>query len=131
MKKHIRARAGDWSQWTDEERQALAAARDNTQVGDRLVFANDAFRVWTIHLPAGRSMSFHKHAMPYFWTALTEGKSRSYYGDGSIVDSEYAPGDTNYFADLSGDNYFIHNLENIGETMLIFTTVEFVAEKDG
>ena len=126
MKKHIRARAGDWGQWTDEERQALAAARNNTQVGDRLVFANDAFRVWTIHLPAGQSLPFHKHATPYFWTALTEGKSRSYYGDGAIAESEYAPGDTNYFAELSGDNYFIHNLKNIGETMLIFTTVELV-----
>lgn len=126
MKKYIKSQAGDWSQWTDEQRQVLADLRGSTQVGDRMVFANDTFRVWSIHLPAGQSMPFHKHAKPYFWTAVEGGKARSYYGDGSILENEYLPGDTKYFADLSEDNYFIHNLENIGKKALVFTTVEFV-----
>ena len=128
MKKTIQSQAGDWRRWTNERKDALAASWENTRVGDKLVFANDAFRVWSIHLPAGQSLPFHKHASPYFWTVLTDGKSRSYYDDGSVVDSEYESGDTKYFADLSEDNCFLHNLENIGKTTLIFTTVEFVRQ---
>lgn len=30
-----------------------------------------------------------------------------------------------HFNDLNEENFFIHNLENIGNTTLIFITVEF------
>ncbi|RXM41430.1 cupin domain-containing protein [Chryseobacterium sp. CH21] len=126
MKKNIISHPGDWSRWVAEIKLSLASAEGNKHIGDRIVFENNDFRIWQIHLPAGESLPFHKHENRYFWTVLTEGKAISYYNDGSIVESEYEIGDTKYFADLNEENYFIHNLENIGNTTLIFITVEFL-----
>lgn len=126
MKKNIINQAGNWSAWPIEKIQQLEQERENLQVGDRIVFQNKDFRVWSIHLPANRNLPFHKHCKRYFWTALTPGESRSYYHDGTISETSYETGDTRYFNDLNDENYFIHNLENIGDTTLIFTTVEFL-----
>ncbi|CAN1538743.1 hypothetical protein MCETHM1_01668 [Flavobacteriaceae bacterium] len=117
---------GNWEFWTDKQKQELAKTESNTSVGDKLVFENDEFKVWSIHLPVGQKLPFHKHCLRYFWTAMSSGKSRSYYNDGSVKETEYENGDTAYFHDLSSDHFFIHNLENIGETVLIFSTVEFL-----
>lgn len=126
MTKKVISKADDWSRWTPELKDALGQSKTNVQVGEKVVFENDEFKVWSIHLPAGASLPFHKHEHRYFWTALSRGKSRSYYNDGSIIDTEYEIGDTKYFKDLSRDNYFIHNLKNTGDTTLIYTTVEFL-----
>lgn len=126
MKKNIINQAGNWSAWSEEKKHQLEQGRNNTEVGEKIVFQNEEFRVWSIHLPANQSLPFHKHCKRYFWTALTSGKSRSYYHDGTISETEYETGATLYFEDLNDENYFVHNLENIGETTLIFTTVEFL-----
>lgn len=117
---------GNWEFWTEEQREKLSEAEDNLSVGEQLVFENQEFKVWSIHLPAGQKLPFHKHCLRYFWTALSSGKSVSYYNDGSVKETKYENGDTVYFHDLSSDNFFIHNLVNIGETDLIFSTVEFL-----
>lgn len=121
--------AGNWSFWSEDMKAALEQSRDNTAIGDKMVYENDAFKVWTIHLPAGKSLLFHKHCKPYFYIALTPGKSRSFYNDGSVKEIEYKVNDIKNFNELTKDNSFIHNLENIGETTLIFTTVEFKTNK--
>lgn len=126
MKKQILSKAGDWSQWTPELREALAASQDNYQVGEHLVYENDEFKIWSIHLLAGQSFPFHKHYKPYYWTALSAGSCRIHYNSGAIVDTEYESGDTQYFKNLSKEDYFIHNLKNTGKTTLIFSTVEFL-----
>lgn len=126
MKRVIINAPGNWSKWPQEFKDKLAALKDNRQVGEKLVFENNEIKIWSIHLPPGESLPFHKHIYPYFWTILSEGKARSHYNDGKIVETEYEVGDTKYFNNLSKDNYFIHTLENIGDTMLIFTTVEFI-----
>ena len=117
---------GNWEFWTNEQQKELAEAYANSTVGEKLVFENKEFKVWSIHLPAGQKLPFHKHCLRYFWTALSSGKSRSYYSDGSIKETIYDIGDTAYFQDLSASCFFIHNLENIGQTELIFSTVEFL-----
>ncbi|TMM30017.1 cupin domain-containing protein [Polaribacter aestuariivivens] len=117
---------GNWdSFWTEDLKEALKKAEKNEIVGEHLVLENDIFKVWNIQLLAGKSLPFHKHSKPYFYTAITSGKSRSFYSDGKIVDTEYKKNDIRYFNNLSESNYFIHNLENIGTTTLLFTTVEF------
>jgi hypothetical protein len=117
---------GNWGFWTNQQKKELEEAVTNTAVGEKLVFENDEFKVWSIHLPAGQKLPFHTHVLRYFWTALSSGKSRSYYNDGSVKETTYQKGDTAYFPDLSSNHFFIHNLENIGETELIFSTVEFL-----
>lgn len=111
--------------WSEELIKFLAQGKNNYQVGEKLILKTDKFSVWTTHLPAGKTLPFHTHHHPYFWTSLSAGKSRSYYDDGNIVETEYQKGDIKYFPDLNENNYFTHNLENIGTTTLIFTVVVF------
>ncbi|PIF43269.1 hypothetical protein CLU96_0173 [Chryseobacterium sp. 52] len=117
--------ASNWTFWGKAEKEALKSGTENFSVGDHIVFENDEFRVWSIHLAPGHQLPFHKHTYRYFWSALSSGTSRSWYSDGSVSETHYESGDTVYFEKLSEENYFIHNLENTGDTQLIFLTVEF------
>ncbi|CAM1347006.1 hypothetical protein [Tenacibaculum insulae] len=117
---------GDWSfPWNDTLIKAAKENKNNNNVGEQLLLETDQVKVWSIHLPAGATLPFHQHSKPYFYTAKCKGKSRSYYTNGSVIETTYQKDDIKYFNDLSNKNYFVHNLENIGTTTLIFTTVEF------
>jgi hypothetical protein len=63
--------------------------------------------------------------LDYFWTCHTHGKARGYFEDGSITQSVHFPGDTKHLAYGAGE-YMLHSVENIGDTDLLFTTVEFL-----
>lgn len=111
--------------WNDELKKCLHKNGNQTSVGEHLLLETAEFKVWSILLPQGKSLPFHKHNKPYFYTAVNAGKSRSFYADGKVLETTYEKGDIKYFNELSKENYFIHNLENIGQTTLKFTTVEF------
>lgn len=126
MKTTIINKAGNWDfPWTVSLKNGIRTNINNTNVGEQLLLETEDFKVWSIHLPIGESLSFHKHNRPYFYTVKGNGKSRSFYADGTITETEYKKDDIMYFNDLNATNYFIHNLENIGSTTLVFTTVEF------
>ena len=97
--------------------------RMNGRVGDRLVSETERLRVWHIRLAPGESLPFHRHVLDYFWTALSAGRARSYYDTGSVRDCDYQVGDTEHFK-FGDEDYMLHNLVNIGETALLFVTVE-------
>ena len=120
-------KTGNWNSplWTKTQKEALQNATENTPIGEHLLLETDTFKVWSIHLPKGKSLPFHKHNKPYFFTIKNKGKSRSFYADGTITETAYQKDDIKYFNKLNTYDYFIHNLENIGDTTLIFTTVEF------
>jgi hypothetical protein len=94
-------------------------------VGSVLVSETDRVRVWHLHLPVGKRCRFHRHVLDYFWTAHNAGKARGYYDDGRIVDVTHYPGETRHVTFVKGE-YFVHSVENIGDTDLLFTTVEFL-----
>jgi len=119
--------AGNWDYWTDELKAELKNAHSNQDVGEELVFENDTMKVWTIHLKPDHRLPFHCHNKKYFWTAMSEGKAKSYYDDGSVKESTYGIGDTQYFDELDEDHFFIHDLTNTGDSVLLFSTVEFKA----
>jgi beta-alanine degradation protein BauB len=77
-----------------------------------------------LHLAPGERIGFHTHVLDYFWTVLTAGRARSHYSSGEISDVEYQPGDTKHHTYGPGA-FLIHDLENTGDTALVFTTVEF------
>jgi beta-alanine degradation protein BauB len=56
---------------------------------------------------------------------LTAGRARSHYADGRVEEFEYAAGETRHLEFAAGES-MIHDLENIGDTELIYTTVEFL-----
>jgi beta-alanine degradation protein BauB len=111
--------------WPAAVRADFAANVHNPRVGTRLLSEDPRVRVWEIRLRPGERIGFHRHVLDYFWTAVTAGRARSHQQDGSVVEAVYAAGDTRHHVYAPGD-YKVHDLENIGATELIFTTVEFL-----
>jgi hypothetical protein len=111
--------------WPEDLQKEFERDQFNGVVGSILVSETERVRVWHLHLPTGQRCNFHRHVLDYFWTAHNPGKSRSYNDDGSIVDTEYGCGETRHFRFAKGQ-HFVHSLENIGDTDLLFTTVEFL-----
>ena len=104
-------------------KEEFVARAGNGQVGSRLVSETERVRVWHLSLKPGERIGFHTHVLDYFWTAVTAGQARSHYGDGRTVEVSYLSGDTRHHRYGLGE-FMIHDLENIGETELVFTTVE-------
>lgn len=111
----------DWPEGLVEE---MEANRFNPCVGSVLVSETERVRVWHLHLPAGKRCPFHRHVLDYFWTCHSHGKARGYFEDGNMRDVSHFPGDTRHLNYGKGE-YLLHSVENIGDTDLLFTTVEF------
>lgn len=113
-----------WPQSLSEE---FAKERDqpNGCVGSELWSENDRVRVWSIRLKPGERLGFHRHVLDYFWSALTPGRGRQHLQDGSTVEHSYAAGETRHETYAAGE-FKVHDLENIGDADLLFTTVEFL-----
>ena len=69
-------------------------------------------------------MGFRRHVLDCFWTATCDGRARSHYADGRVVETEYATGETCHFTFKAGEE-MVHDLQNIGADTLSFVTVEF------
>jgi len=111
--------------WPPELVQELERNRNNGRVGDRLLSETERVRVWSITLKPGERLPFHKHVLDYFWTVVLASKGRSHYSSGEVVEVEYYVGETNHLKFALGES-MMHDLENIGQTDLVFTTVEFL-----
>jgi len=97
----------------------------NGCVGQRLLSENERVRVWEIRLKPGQRFGFHRHVLDYFWSALNAGRARAHLDDGSTVEHTYTAGETRHETHAGGHSK-VHDLENTGDTELIFTTVEFL-----
>ena len=90
-----------------------------------LISESNRVRVWEIRLQPGERFGFHRHVLDYFWTAVLPGRARAHVSDGTIVEHTYAAGETRHETHTPG-HFKVHDLENIGDSELIFTTVEFL-----
>lgn len=111
--------------WPLEVQRDFEATQFNGCVGQVLLSESDKVRVWSLSLKPGERCGFHRHVLNYFWTALSDGRSRSRYNDGRIVEADYRKGDTRHLTFGAGE-FMVHDLENIGDTVLSYTTVEFL-----
>lgn len=111
--------------WTPALRAELDSAPGNGTVGMTLVSESDRARVWLIEMQPGDRLPFHTHVLDYFWVATSPGTAISRYGDGHVVKVTYKTGDTKHFTFGKGQS-MTHDLENIGDTVLCFTTVEYL-----
>jgi hypothetical protein len=111
--------------WPKQLQDELDRNQSNGRVGDKLLSETDRVRVWSITLKPGERIGFHKHVLDYFWTGVTSGKARSHYFGGDVVEVEYQAGETKHLKFGRGE-FMMHDLQNIGDTDLIFTTVEFM-----
>jgi mannose-6-phosphate isomerase-like protein (cupin superfamily) len=113
----------DGQHWNDALRAEALDARGNGHVGHRLVSETADYRVWLIDLAPGERIGFHTHVLNYFWVATSAGRARSRHLDGRVVEVDYAVGDVRHMNYGPGES-MTHDLENIGQTVLTFTTVE-------
>jgi mannose-6-phosphate isomerase-like protein (cupin superfamily) len=112
----------DWPDWLKRE---FETNQHNARVGTQLLSESERVRVWHLEIKPGERLPVHRHVLDYFWTALTPGKARSHYHDGRTVEADYRPGKTQHYRFEPG-KFMMHDLENIGDTVLAFTTVEFL-----
>lgn len=110
---------------TSEFAEELEAAPTNHALGTTLWFENERTRVWEVKLEPGERGPFHAHTTDYFWTVVDAGRGLQRRGDGSYVVRDYRVGDT-LFLQNSPDSPMIHDLENVGDTLLRFVTVEIL-----
>ena len=105
--------------------EELAAAPTNLAVGTTLWFENERLKVWEVKLQPGERGPFHSHTRNYFWTVVEGGRGLQRLGDGTVLIRDYGVGDTSYL-EHTPETALIHDLENIGETVLRFVTVELL-----
>lgn len=115
---------GSFDRWPAGMRAEMEANCMSPIVGSVLVSETDRLRVWHLLIPAGKRCTFHRHVLDYFWTCHSKGRARGYYEDGSVTETDHFPGDTQHLAYGAGE-HLVHSVENIGDTDLLFTTVEF------
>jgi quercetin dioxygenase-like cupin family protein len=109
-----------WPAWRKAE---LERNFHNGCVGVVLVSETERVRVWHIRLKPGERLPFHRHVLDYFWTAVTDGRSRSHYHNGRVSEGTLRAGDSAHLKFGPGE-FMVHDLENIGDTELVFVTVE-------
>lgn len=105
--------------------EELSAAPHNLDVGTGLWFENDRIRVWEVRLEPGERGPFHNHTRNYFWTVVEGSRGLQRFADGTYAVRDYREGDTKYL-EHSPDDSLIHDLENVGDTLLRFVTVELL-----
>ncbi|NWG23132.1 MAG: hypothetical protein HXY30_01735 [Pseudorhodoplanes sp.] len=117
----------DKTPWPDAIAADFERERRNPNgcVGNALISESDKVRVWTIRLRPGERFGFHRHVLNYFWSAINAGKGRQHLMDGTTVEYTYQPGETRHESYGPGE-FKVHDLENIGDTDLVFMTVEFL-----
>jgi hypothetical protein len=111
--------------WPDWLRREFETNRENERVGTELLQGSDRVRVWHLSIGPGQRLPVHRHVLDYFWTALTPGRARSHYHDGRTLERTYEKGETSHYHFGEGE-FMMHDLENIGDAPLSFTTVEFL-----
>lgn len=105
----------------DEPERAL----ENRTVGTRLLYENDAVRVWEIELRPGDRLPYHRHVTSYFYRCHDGGRVRVGTLDGEAVEYE-SPADEVHFHEIGPDDVVVHDLANVGDTLVTYTTVELL-----
>ena len=98
---------------------------ENFVVGTRLLFENERIRVWDITLEPGERLDFHRHRTSYFYRCEAGGRIRVSTPEGDEAEYE-SPLDEVHFHEIGPDDLVVHDLENVGETTVRFTTVELL-----
>jgi len=115
--------ASNFDGWPDALKTEFTEDAHDGHVGSRLLSQNNRVRVWEIRLSPGERWHAHRHVLDYFWTAVNAGNRRQHAHDGTTRDVTYTAGETRHFHFGPGE-FLLHDIENIGQTELVFTTVE-------
>ena len=98
---------------------------ESFEVGTKLLFENERVRVWDITLAPGERLPFHRHRTSYFYRCEAGGRLRVRTPESDEAEYE-SPADEVHFHEIGPDDLVVHDLENVGETTVRFTTVELL-----
>ena len=98
---------------------------ESFEVGTKLLFENERVRVWDITLAPGERLPFHRHRTSYFYRCEAGGRLRVRTPKGGEAEYE-SPADEVRFHEIGPNDLVVHDLENVGETTVRFTTVELL-----
>lgn len=90
------------------------------EIGDSVVFENDAVRVWKLELAPGEIQPWHQHHLPYLVLPLTPGNNVMRFADGRVRPTAEQPGEA-----LWREPGAPHELENTGTARYANMLVEF------
>jgi beta-alanine degradation protein BauB len=79
------------------------------QIGDEVIFENDAVRVWKLQLAPGGIQPWHQHHLPYLVVPLTPGDNEMRFADGRVRATKETPGEA-----MWREPGIPHELENKG-----------------
>lgn len=113
----------DYEDWSDEIRTEFERNEYNGSVGTELLLENERVRVWEIRLDPGERLPVHRHVLDYFWVAVTPGHTIGRSHDGTLIEDQCHAG-MSTFTSLDEDEFLLHDLTNVGDAEMIFTTVE-------
>jgi beta-alanine degradation protein BauB len=111
----------DPAEFADE----LERAPENYVVGTRLLYEDERIRVWDLTLAPGERLPFHRHRTTYFYRCHAGGPTRARFPDGTGAVYE-SVADEVHLREIGPEDVVVHSLENVGETPLVFTTVELL-----
>jgi beta-alanine degradation protein BauB len=80
-------------------------------IGNRIVFENDAVRVWALEVEPGKSKGLHRHDLPYVIVPLTAGTIEIVSIDGKVYRPDEKVGEA-----IWRDAGEVHDLHNLGDT---------------
>lgn len=103
----------------------IRAAGTNFRVGTTILLESAEIRMWDFHLPPGYRHPFHCHRLNYCWVCTVPGRGRQRFTDGTMTVQQFSVGQVD-FSHASPDAPLIHDLENVGETPLRFSTIELL-----
>jgi len=118
---------GNFDPWEQEKIDELLHQEIKESLSNRLVFENEAIKLWDLRLLPGERLNFRRHNTNYGWVCTTGGLVITRYGNGKIDMVKLNAGDTEYFEN-SGKSY-VNDLENIGEDTLVINILEYKESK--
>ncbi len=84
-------------------------------VGTRLLFENDAVRVWDLQLAPGESTGMHRHELDYFYVVIGDGKLQRVDPDGTQHAPKSMQDGEVHFRAVDGES--VHDAVNAGEAV--------------
>ena len=104
----------------------IGDAADNPRVATTILLETDEIRMWDFHLPPGYRHPFHCHRTNYCWVCTVPGRGLQRLTDGTMTLWEFSVGEVD-FSRASPDAPLIHDLENVGDAPLRFSTIELLS----
>jgi beta-alanine degradation protein BauB len=78
-------------------------------IGDSVIFENDAVRIWELRLPPGAASSYHRHELDYFFLHVMPSQIEVTRDDGSTEESVFEAGYVQFVNVGRGTEHQIRN----------------------